>query len=204
MSETNPSLEVLATRGTSLPEYKARLSRYFAVASGGHVEFRSAADPGNLPQFIKLVGDIAIWTPFVVFASAFLKRIAEKAADVTWDVFKNKLSKADRNAQAFVEVVSVLIDASADMQRGVAIVGLNYPHSYWGTVLVIRDQHPEEIAKSVCLFIENVKEIDKVVHDAIEAGSRTHGYVHVEFDTDAHCHVHWIDQDFNIQKRELS
>jgi hypothetical protein len=199
-----PSLELVASEGADL-RIVSVLSAHLNIAPGKYMFLRASADTGDLPQFIQLVGEAAAWLPLSIFAAAYLKRIAEKAADTTWDAIKRKLNRSNKDEAAFVESVSSLIDARSKLgERSALIIGLNYPESYWGTVVVIKEREEEEIARKIAMFVLNADKISELIHKEVDAGAKPLGYVYIEFPSAGHIKLHWVDNTgFVLEERHF-
>lgn len=199
-----PSFELVSTEGVSA-QIVNQLSKHLSISRGRYLYLRASADVGNLPQIIQLVGDAVAWLPLAAFAAAYLKRLAEKSADATWDLIRKKFDRSDKSAVAFVESVTILAEARAAMAgKGAIIVGLNCPQPHWGTVVIIKDEDPIVIAEMMAKFAVNAERISSFVHNEMDSGAKPLGHVNVEFLEDGQVRLNWIDQaGFKIEERFL-
>lgn len=182
----------------------SRLTPHFPLKRGSFVSIRASADPLGLPPFVQLVGAVALLSPLSVAAGAFLKRLAENAADALWKAIERSFSRRDSREAALAELVASLVEARSNMgDAGRVIFGLSFPQSQWGTVVVVRENDARKIASAVAGFIARVDDIFRLIEAEIAAGTKPWGYVEVEIGDGRATAIRWIDQNFAQQVRAL-
>ena len=178
---------------TSYAEIHSKLSERLVVTKP-LAKIEKSADPQAL---IELLGSAACWLPLSVAATAYLSRLAHRAADATWD-------KIAGNAEMkpLSDVVQVLAEAVTDTDRQVRIVvGIDVPDEFFGTSMLIQASSPKEIARLLASFVVHADALEKRMRTAIEEGRAPFGGATIQVQDDGSLLVNWVTR--NSSRHEM-
>ena len=191
-----PQLELATTEliGSQRAERLATDLRRHLDVAGPYTIARRSAD--QLPQYIQLLGDHALWAalavPATVFLTSFLQTLGRRAADATWDGVAALLKKD--KVKPLADVATALADAK---RSGIEIVvGLDIPDRYFGTVLRITADSAEDIALPLAVFVTRADELSAIMKAEVEAGRAPLGRALITLEEDGGLTVRWRCKNF--------
>lgn len=171
---------------TSYVDIHSKLSERLAVAKP-LVKIEKSTDPQAL---IELLGSAACWLPLSVAATAYLSRLAHRAADATWD-------KIAGNAEMkpLSDVVQVLAEAVTDTDRQAQIVvGIDVPDDF-GTSMLIQASNPEEIVRLLASFVVHAEALEERMRTELEEGHVPFGGATIQVQDDGSLLVKWVTRN---------
>lgn len=132
-------LDLVVSREFGLEEAACdRLRRSLAVyvPVGRRQPFFRRSVSSELPAFIELVAVITVWRLLVPAAAAYLKRLAEHAADATWEAVRS--SQRRTRAEPIADIATVLAETASTVATDVEVrFTLRLPDERSGPCLVI-------------------------------------------------------------------
>ena len=154
------------------------------------------------PSILELMASAAVWTPLVIAATAFLKKIAENAADEAWTNRRQIASwltaQAVRPFQKLCELFGEMRDASGDNSH--VCVGIPLPDQYFGATLKLDDIGAEEMAVKLAIFIAHTEEIEVAVYSLLEGEDAPLGPVSILVAGDGTLSLAWMGGDTLVHK----
>ena len=171
---------------------RTELNKYLMVDRPMY-HFQESVDPAQ-PSFIQLLGEVALWSPLVIAATVYLKTLAKRAGDATWDGLAS-LFKSNE-VKPLADVATCLAKAVEPVDgKATILVGLNSPDDVFGTVISTDSTDPEEIARVLASFIVHMEELSTIMQAEIEAGRTPIGRVNIELQDDGSLLVKWTMVD---------
>ncbi len=163
---------------------------------------QKSADPGR-ELLIQLIGNLTTWVPLSAAATVFLTTIAKRAGDATWDVLA-KAFKA-KEVKPLADVATALGKALEKAGPGTElIVGLSIPEPTWGTVLIISETDPVEIAAKLARFVSLAEKISTTMEAEVAAGRAPLGRALISIEEHGAV-IRWMSQaDFGNHERLIS
>jgi len=155
--------------------------------------FRKSADP-HLPALIQLVAVVAVWRILVPAAEAYLKRLAELAADATWKALRSHIKQT--RAEPIAEIATVLADTASNVGTGVDVrFTLCLPGERSSPGLVIDGQGPETLARCLSNFVVHSERIQQELQAATADGRQLIGEPRVALADDGGVILTWAYAD---------
>ncbi|MCY4003898.1 MAG: hypothetical protein OXF33_09370 [Rhodospirillales bacterium] len=152
--------------------------------------FRKSVDL-HLPALIELVAVVAVWRILVPAAEAYLKRLAELAADVTWQAVRSHLMQT--RAEPIAEIATVLADTASTAATRVEVrFTLRLPGERSGPKLVIDGQDPDTLARCLSNFVVHSERIQQELQAATGDGQRLLGEPRVALADDGGVVLTWV------------
>ena len=163
---------------------------------------RRSADP-TLISFIQLVGDAAAWLPLAAastFFVSYLSTLGKHAGDATRDGIASLFKR--KEVKPLADVATTLATAANKADGEVVIVvGLNIPNYNFGTVVIIKNGNPADVAYNLAAFVIHAEELSKTMLAEVAAGRAPLGPAVVEVQDDGSLLVKWHSQaDFKEHK----
>ena len=173
------------------------LGNYVKVGNPIRV-FQRSADP---PSVIELLGEVPLWAPFAIAASAYLAQIAKRAGDATWDSLTSLFKGKEMNP--IIDIATTLSTVVDEINGEVKIVfGLNFPDEISGTTISANARNPAEVARALSSFVVHVDLISEFLHTEFGQGRRPLGPVMVTLQDDGRLLLKWCDEtDFQYREK---
>jgi hypothetical protein len=202
-----PELKLTVTEQIDMQQAQrlaTELRRHLQV-DGPHPYFRRG-DPSTIPQYIQLIGPVAVWLPLLYPAKWFLKPYLETlgpiAAHATRDALAALFKK--KEVKPLAEVATTLADARKASGGHVEIViGLDIPDPHFGTALRIAAHTPEEIAHALAVFVTCASELSTLMKAEVAAGRAPLGRALITLEKDGGLTVRWRCKDFADHEKRI-
>ena len=184
--------------GESHKRIESDLSEFLPIEDMACVGYRSA-DP---PNFIKLLGDVAEWKLILgPPVAVYLSTLAARAGNVTWNKIES-LFRSD-SVKLFIRCVETLSTAAKQAHPPAKIViGIGNDNELDGVEILIENTSPEEIARTVAVFVQNVENLSIALDAEIKAGRGPISNGSLEFQDDGTLLVRWTTSP-DLEHHEL-
>ena len=202
-----PELKLTVTEQIDMQQAQrlaTELRRHLQV-DGPHPYFRRG-DPSTIPQYIQLIGPVAVWLPLLYPAKWFLKPYLETlgpiAAHATRDALAALFKK--KEVKPLAEVATTLADARKASGGHVEIViGLDIPDSHFGTALHIPQDSAEEIALPLAAFVTRADELSAIMNAEVEAGRAPLARAVITLEKDGGLTVRWLTRELAAHEKRI-
>lgn len=155
----------------------------------------------ELDSFIQLIGAVMLWDFLRPAAQEYLKTIAKRAGDATWDGLASLFKR--KEVEPLAEVATILVQAADAVEGDVEfIVGLDIPDSHFGTTMAINARQPEKVARLLAEFIVRADQISKAVKAEIDAGHVPAAGARITLESDGSMTVRWTCKS-DLSERHL-
>lgn len=174
------------------------LSEFLPIEDMAFIGCRSA-DP---PSFIRLLGDAAEWKLILgPPALVYLSTLAKHAGDATWDKIGSLFRKDP--VEPLIRCAETLSTAAKQARPPAKIViGIGNDDELDGVEILIENTSPEEVARTVAVFVQNVENLSIALGAEIKAGRGPISNGSLEFRDDGTLLVRWTTSP-NLEHHEL-
>lgn len=143
-----------------------------------------------LPALIELIAIVAVWRVLLPAAAAYLERLAEHAADATWEAVRSRLQQTE--AEPVAEIATALVDTASTVATDVEVrLTLRLLGEHFGPGLVIVGRDPEKFVRCLSTFVVHTERIQQELQVAIDGDRRPFGEPQVALADDGGVVLIW-------------